>query len=208
MPDTSTRRSERKRVEILISARNLFLKQGYGDTGMEVVARHAGVSTATLYAYFPSKAELFKVVILEAMHDIAAPVRASALVTGDARTRLLALANAYGVFVSTPLTRAIFRLVTAERRRFGDVADQLLSYAREETGGVVMALMHDLAKTGELRIDKPSWAAGQLLGMIDHVTLVFGLMAGDEARARRPLDLVCEDAVTTFLARYGVRVAA
>ena len=208
MLDTSSRRSERKRVEILISARNLFLKRGYADTGMEVVARHAGVSTATLYAYFPSKAELFKVVILEAVRDIAAPVRASAQVSGDARTRLLAVTTAYGAFFTQPLTRAIFRLVTAERRRFDDVADQLLHSARVDLGGVVVTVLLDLAQAGELRVDKPSWAAGQLLGMIDHATLVLGLLAGDEARVRRPLEVVCEDAVTTFLARYGARVAA
>ena len=42
---------------------------------MEFVARAAGVSTATLYAYFPSKADLFKAIVMETIRDAAAPVR-------------------------------------------------------------------------------------------------------------------------------------
>jgi AcrR family transcriptional regulator len=201
------KRAEHKRTEILNAARTLFLREGYGDTGMEVVARAAGVSTATLYAYFPSKAELFKVVILETVRDIAAPVRESARAKGDARQRLLAFANAYAAFFSRPLTRAIFRLVTAERRRFADVADYFLQSARDELGGAAIAVISDLVERGEIIVQKPSWAAGQLMGMMDHMTLVLGLSAGDDTLPRRPLNDICEDAVETFLARYGVKAA-
>lgn len=199
------KRAEHKRHEILTSARTLFLREGYSDTGMEVVARAASVSTATLYAYFPSKAELFKVVILETVRDIAAPVRESVRVKGDARHRLLAFANAYAVFFSRPLTRAIFRLVTAERRRFEDVAEYFLQSARDELGGAAIAVIGDLAESGQIVVHKPSWAAGQLMGMMDHMTLVLGLSAGDDVMPRRPLKDICEDAVETFMARYGVK---
>ena len=66
---------------------------------MEAVARMAGVSTATLYAYFPSKADLFKAIVLETVSGIAAPVREAVRTKGDARTRLTALAVAYATFL-------------------------------------------------------------------------------------------------------------
>ena len=72
------KRSSLKREEILASARALFLRTGYADAGMEVVARTAAVSTATLYAYFPSKADLFKAIVMETVTDVAAPVREAA----------------------------------------------------------------------------------------------------------------------------------
>lgn len=198
-------RPENKKSEILAAARGVFLRQGYPDTGMEVVARTAGVSTATLYAYFPSKAKLFEVVVHETVRDMAAPVRESAKVAGDARTRLTALARAYGAFFSRPWARAIFRLVTTERRRFESLADHFQQSARDEVGGATIAVIQDLVRSGELSVSKPSWAAGQLLGMIDHATLVLGLAAGDDVQATRPLADLCDDAVETFLARYGVR---
>jgi len=41
--------------------------------------------------------------------------------------------------------------------------------------------------------------------MLDHATLTLGLAAGDEVRPTRPLRDIVEEAVETFLARYGVR---
>lgn len=197
------KRSEHKKAEILAAAHDIFLKAGYADAGMEGVARAAGVSTATLYAYFPSKAELFRTVVVDSVRTMAEPVRESAKIEGDARTRLRALARAYGAFFATPSTRAMFRMVTAERRRFEAVADHFLDAAREALGGTVIQVVKELGEAGALKIDKPSWAAGQLMGMIDHATLVLGLSAGDEIQPDRPLDEVCDDAVETFLARYG-----
>lgn len=199
------KRTSQKRDEVLAAARSLFLRQGYADAGMEVVARAAGVSTATLYAYFPSKADLFKAIVMETVTSAGAPVREAARTKGDARARLTALATAYATFVSRPDTRAMFRMVTAERRRFEDVAEYFLQSARDELGGATIAVINDLVKTGEIRVEKPSWAAGQLMGMLDHVTLVLGLAAGDEIQSRRSVRAIAVDAVDTFLARYGVR---
>lgn len=201
------KRSSLKREEILASARALFLRTGYADAGMEVVARTAGVSTATLYAYFPSKADLFKAIVMETVADVAAPVREAARIKGDARVRLNALATAYATFFARPDVRGLFRMVTAERRRFEDVAEYFLQSARDELGGAMLAVINDLARNGELTVDKPSWAAGQLMGMMDHVTLVLGLSAGDDVQPRRPVEAIAEDAVETFLARYGAKAA-
>ncbi|MBO9707700.1 MAG: TetR/AcrR family transcriptional regulator [Caulobacter sp.] len=195
--------SDHKKLEILTAARGVFLREGYPATGMEVVARSASVSTATLYAYFPSKAKLFEAVVHHTVRDMGAPVRQSAHASGDARSRLMALALSYADFLSRPATRAVFRLMATERRRFPDSADQLLRQARSDVGGAAIALIGELSKAGALKVKKASWAAGQLLGMLEHPTLTLGITAGDHTEARRPLDDICEDAVETFLARYG-----
>jgi AcrR family transcriptional regulator len=164
----------------------------------------AGVSTATLYAYFPSKAKLFEIVVHETIRTMGESVRDSIRSEGDARARLTSLALAYATFMSEPTTRAIFRMVTSERRRFAAVADHFLKSAHEELGGAALRVIGELTAIGQLRIDKPAWAAGQLLGMLDHPTLVLGLSAGDDAAPTRPLADISADAVETFLARYGV----
>jgi len=196
-------RSERKKTEILAAARGVFLREGYSAAGMEAVARMAGVSTATLYAYFPSKAKLFEIIVHDAVQHMAEPVRASVRTKGDARARLTSLALAYATFMSQPATRAIFRMVTSERRRFEAVADHVRQSAHQALGGTAIELIEDLVASGELTVDRPASAAGQLLGMLDHATLVLGLTAGDEARPVRPLRHISEEAVETFLARYG-----
>jgi AcrR family transcriptional regulator len=201
--DAVLSRSERKKTEILTAARSVFLREGYAAAGMEVVARMAGVSTATLYAYFPSKAKLFEIIVHDAVGRMAAPVRQGVHAKGDARARLTSLALAYATLMSRPSTRAMFRMVASERRRFESLADHVLRGARQDLGGAAIQVVEDLVATGELAVDHPARAAGQLLGMLDHATLVLGLTAGDEAQPVRPLDEICADAVETFLARYG-----
>lgn len=196
-------RSERKRNHILAAARDVFAREGFSHAGMEQVARSAAVSTATLYAYFPSKAELFRVVVEDTIADMAERVRGSAQATGGARERLLAFAVAYAEFYSAPSSRALFRMVVAERRRFPELGDHFRERGRRELGGTLLAVVEELAAAGEIVVDKPSWAAGQLQGMIEHATLLLGLVSGDEARPQRPIDEIAADAVTTFLARYG-----
>ena len=124
-------RPERKRSDIVAAARGVFLRHGYPDAGMEVVARTAGISTATLYAYFPSKAKLFEAMVHATLGDMAEPIRDSVRVGGDARARLLALAHAYAAFCARPANRAMLRMMMAERRRFEDLSDLVISNARE-----------------------------------------------------------------------------
>lgn len=197
-------RSDRKRREILDTARVLFLKEGFAGSGMETLAREAGVSTATLYAHFPSKSEMFRTVVEEAVAELARKVRDTASVQGDCRSRLREFAYAYAEFYADPLSRSVMRMVTAERRRFGGVADYFRDRALSELGGAAIEILEALAAAGEIRFEKASWAAGQLLGMLEHTTLVLGLVAGDDAMPRRPLKTICDDAVETFLARYRV----
>lgn len=198
-------RSDRKHRKILLAARMLFTRDGYASTGMEAVARDAGVSTATLYAHFPSKAELFRAVVEDALDEIGGSVGRTAALKGDARTRLTAFCRAYARLYVDPVARAVFRMVMAERRRFEQTAEEMKLRSYEELGGTAIGIISDLAAEGALKVEKASWAAGQLLGMIEHATLVFSLMCGDEAKPLRPVEAVCDDAVETFLARYGVR---
>ena len=54
----------RKMETVTRAARQLFLDQGFSATSMDAVAKAAGVSKATLYAYFPSKEALFASLIM------------------------------------------------------------------------------------------------------------------------------------------------
>jgi AcrR family transcriptional regulator len=195
-------RSERKRRDILDAGRGVFLNEGYAGAGMEVVARSASVSTATLYAHFPSKADLFEAVVEEAVTALSADLRGGPP-DGAARVRLMAFCLALAQFYCAPLSRSLFRLVTGERRRFSALADHFQERSREAIGGAALALISEMTAAGQVKVPRPASAVGQLLGMIEHPTLTMGLMSGDEAQPQRPIEDICEEAVETFLARYG-----
>lgn len=55
----------RKRLQILASARDLFWKYGFRRVTIEEICRHAGASKMTFYRFFPNKVELAKAVFDE-----------------------------------------------------------------------------------------------------------------------------------------------
>lgn len=179
------------------------MAEGFAATRIEPIARAAAVSTATLYTYYPSKQHLFTAVISDASADFSAQMEHVRVADGSAQEQLLLFATAYASFMGDPFVRSVFRLVMAERPRFRDVAQYFFDRGRSDFGRPLMAALQTLAERGELRIEKPSWAAGQLMGMIEHPVFFMPLVTGDEVRAARSHDQIASDAVETFMARYG-----
>lgn len=193
-----------RRQTIVRHARRHFIQEGFAATKIEPIAREAGVSTATLYALFSGKAELFDAVIEDAAEDFARQMAVIRTVEGSARTQLACFAETYAAFMSDPFVRSVFRLVMAERPRFQAVALHFFERGREEIGATLIAMLDRLVRSGELKpMDKPSWAAGHLMGMIEHPVFFVPLVTGDEVRVQRSNAQVVADAVETFLARYG-----
>lgn len=192
-----------RRASILRHARTQFMREGYAATRMEPIARQASVSTATLYAAFASKEILFSAVIQDASDDFATQMAAVHVLEGDARVQLTTFIAAYARFMRDPFVRSVFRLVMAERPRFQDVAMQFFERGRDYFGAALIRSIVQLNARGELVCEKPSWAAGQLMGMVEHPTFFVPLVTGDQVKSSRSVEQIAEDAVETFLARYG-----
>jgi AcrR family transcriptional regulator len=192
-----------RRTVILREARRSFMTAGYAATRMEPIAREAAVSTATLYSLFPSKSVLFEAVIADAADDFARQMECVRATTGTAREQLTHFMTAYAEFMGDPFVRSVFRLVMAERPRFRDVAMEFFERGRSDFGGPLIRALMALHQTGELVVPKPSWAAGQLMGMVEHPVFFMPLVTGDEVMPARTTDQIVTDCVETFLARYG-----
>ena len=197
-------KADPRRDNIVREARRRFMSEGYAATRIEPIARATSVSTATLYGYFPSKADLFAAVIANASDDFSEQMKSVRCNEGDARTRLTRFALAYAGFMGEPFVRSVFRLVMAERPRFRDVALGFFERGRHDFGLPLMEALTALAASGDLRFEKASWAAGHLMGMIEHPVFFVPLVTGDDVHAARSPQSIAEDAVETFLARYGV----
>src|ERR671925_266948 len=61
------RRKDARPGEILAAALACFAERGFAATRLDEVAGRAGVTKGTVYLYFPSKEELFKAVVREAL---------------------------------------------------------------------------------------------------------------------------------------------
>lgn len=193
-----------RRDALVRQARLHFITEGYAGTRMEPIAREAGVSTATLYAMFENKAALFLAVIDEAAADFSIRMAKVKSCNGAPRERLSGFLNAYAEFMSDSFVRAIFRLVIAERPRFESVAMDFFEKAKRDFGAVLIVALEDMKAKGELQFEKASWAAGQLMGMIEHPVFFVPIVTGDQVVAERSPEAIAGDAIKTFLARYAV----
>jgi AcrR family transcriptional regulator len=193
-----------KRQAIIRYARAAFVSEGYAGARIEPIAREAGVSTATLYALFAGKSELFSAVIDDAADQFSRQMAGVRACDGDARTQLTSFADAYAAFMGDGFVRSIFRLVMAERPRFQATAIRFFEKGRTEFGSTLIGILKDhLARGGLKDIGKASWAAGELMGMIEHPVFFVPLVTGDEVRAGRTNAEVVAHVIDTFMARYG-----
>jgi AcrR family transcriptional regulator len=64
--------NDERRELLLATATELFAKQSYDEISMAQIARHAGISKALLYHYFPSKREFFAAAIASAGEELRA----------------------------------------------------------------------------------------------------------------------------------------
>jgi len=91
---TEARRAARG-AELLRAARELLQTGGFSAISVGAVARRAGVSTGSVYTYFPSKAALCGEVFREAAGRELAATRASAEAPGSAGERIAAVAESF-----------------------------------------------------------------------------------------------------------------
>ena len=204
----SDERAGRTRADILEAARRRFIAEGYAGAGMEAIARDTGISTATLYDLFSSKAELFRSVAAEAVGTLSGAADAAAGVSGERSALLNAFALGYARLLTDPSAQMLIRVFAAEPRRFEVEAREFWACGREAFASGLIALVEQLVTEGRLFAAAPAAAAGQLLGMVEHAALVGPVLAGEPAPPPRQLEQACAEAVATFLARYGARLEA
>ena len=91
-----TRRKEARPGEIVAAALASFADRGYAATKLADVAAAAGVSKGTIYLYFPTKEDLFRAVVRQAvLPNIEAAETAVASHTGSSADLLRMLAQRF-----------------------------------------------------------------------------------------------------------------
>ncbi|HTW69783.1 MAG TPA: TetR/AcrR family transcriptional regulator [Acetobacteraceae bacterium] len=124
--DAPTRRRARRKEdrpgEIIAAALRLFSERGFATTKLEDVATSAGIGKGTIYLYFPTKEDLFRAVVRQAvvpnLDAVAAMVADPNLAAADI---LRAMAERFLQLLDTDLT-AIPKLVLAESGNFPALA--------------------------------------------------------------------------------------
>ncbi|WP_428350395.1 TetR/AcrR family transcriptional regulator [Lichenifustis flavocetrariae] len=159
-PDAETRHV------IAEAARAEFMANGYASTGMDAVAKRAGVSKKTLYRLVPTKAALFKASVADRIDSFLLAVDPDILALLDIEAGIERILHEFGRLTLAVDTIAIQRLVLAESDRFPDLATDFYAAAIVATHTNMTRYLTRMRDEGALVLDDPHVAAGMLRGMM------------------------------------------
>ena len=190
------------RAAILDAATDLFLELGYDRTSLARVAASAGISKATLFKQFPTKAQLFEATVLATGGE--AP--AGELVeppTGDFQGGLVVLGAAYVELLNRPRMEDLIRTLIAERQRFPELRERTFNFGTLPLFAALGRYLRAANVAGTARIDDPDAAAAQFLGMISTVVFWPRLMHGSWSLSEEETQHVVDEAARMMAARYA-----
>ncbi|MFQ3622455.1 MAG: TetR/AcrR family transcriptional regulator [Acetobacteraceae bacterium] len=199
-PSVAEPASQRKRRAVTEAAARLFMRQGYGATSMDAVARAAGVSKATLYAYFDGKDALFAAIVGEACARQAEGGHcAFASASGDLRDRLGEVGRSYLSFLLRDEVLAIHRVVLAEGPRFPELGRAFFEAGPRRMVAWLAGELRLLQHQGRLRAGDPTLAAEQFLSLLRPSAFLRRLLGVPPEPDPAEIDRVVAAAVETFL---------
>lgn len=150
---------EERRAAILTIARRHFHDHGYGGTSMSSIANELGGSKGTLWAYFPSKEELFAAT-MEGL--IAEYVPFLDLDPDEAIAPALHRYAAHFLrFTLSPKVIALNRIIIAEAPRFPEVGRIFFEQGPRRRHRALADFLIEKMRRGEMRISDAQAASSQ-----------------------------------------------
>jgi AcrR family transcriptional regulator len=191
----------RNREAILDAAAALFLETGYDRTSLARVAERAGISRATLFKQFPTKAELFEATVLAA----GAPPDAEPVdpPTDDFLAGLVQLGRAYADLLDDPRMTGLMRTIIAEAPRFPELRARTFDFGTLPVLRTLRGYLGDATRAGTADVDDPDVASAQLLGMIASAVFWPRLVHGTWSITDEERLAAVDEAARTIAARYG-----
>jgi len=163
----SRERAGEIRDEILDVATTLLLRDGYGATSIEAVAKRARISKRTFYHRFQNKAELFGAVVHRLVEKLR-PQNDAQLFEGGAFEEILERLALVVVHAAlSPQVLALQRVIIAEATRFPELAAVLNEQgARREAIDRVAAVLERQARAERFTLENAQFAAEEFLQMV------------------------------------------
>jgi AcrR family transcriptional regulator len=176
-----------RRAQLLESALEVFVAQGYHAAAMDDIADRAGVSKPVLYQHFPGKLELYLALLDHSCDTIIEACNGALASTDDNKMRVTATMRVFYDYVSS--AQGAFRLVfesdltneTAVRERVDRVtrecAEAIAEVIHEDTGlpGEQSRLLA-VSLVGMAQVSARFWLdTGHDISQDDAATLVAGL---------------------------------
>jgi AcrR family transcriptional regulator len=184
---------ERKQEAIKVAAKELFLKHGYANTTMEMVAAHAGVSIMTLYRHFRGKDILFQAIIQHLCNQKAKEGK-EMLWQGEPAEVLRRLGKYRLAYVLNPEEVALYRVILGALEHFPEAGQMYYQLNMEKPLDRLSLYFQDL------HISDPRRSAQFFLTLLQGPFLEQARLGGEPAPTSEALEQHIDACVTFFLA--------
>jgi AcrR family transcriptional regulator len=130
-----------RRVQLLDSALEVFVAQGYHAAAMDDFAERGGVSKPVLYQHFPGKLDLYLALLDSACDEVIDNCRQALAATHDNKTRVAAAMNAFYAYVAGE--RGAFRLVFESDLTSEPAVREHVDRVTAECAAMIAVVIHD-----------------------------------------------------------------
>jgi len=203
MSRSPQRLTDRKREAIVRAAVEEFRSAGYEATSMDRIAAVAGVSKRTVYNHFPSKEELFALILEELWHSSVASVELPYRADQPLDVQLLQLLRQKLDLLGDANFIDLARVAMAEIIHSPERAQAIVCRMGEKESGVSAWIRAAIAD-GRLREVDPEFAGHQLQGLVKSFAFWPQVTMGQAPLAPKERTRVAESAVAMFLGFYAV----
>ncbi len=192
-------RGEQRKAKILSAATKLFLSDGYGETSIDAIVEKSGGSKATLYSYYPTKADLFRAVVDSIVTTQEGPELRS---LDNVRDTLVTFAEHRLAIVLSRNHRALMRLIISERDRFPDIARMYYEQGPLHSHMVLRDYFEVLIERGLLDIRSADEACEFFRGMLMHQRYIEQLYLDASPLSAEEIGVKARHVVDRFLEAY------
>ncbi len=162
----STIRAQKKQLDILNVATELFLERGYDSVTLDDILERVGGSKTTLYSYYGGKEGLFAAMVQKVCRDKLTNLLALDVAGLDPAEGLTLIGKQFVSMVSDPAGRSVFRAMIAEAPRFPDLAATFFASGPEAIIRTLRRHIDHWQKNGSLRCGNSEILATQFLGLM------------------------------------------
>jgi len=192
-------RGQQRKAKILAAATQLFLKIGYGETSIDAIVEKSGGSKATLYSFYPTKADLFRAVV----DSIVTSNKSQDLKSLDnIRDTLVAFAEQRLRVAFSAKHRALTRLIIAERERFPDIARMYYEQGPLHSHRLLRDYFEILIDKGLIDIRSADEASEFFRGMLMHQRYIEQLYLNASQPSEEEIGVRARHVVDRFIEAY------
>lgn len=204
MPDGAQAvRKGRKFEQVVEGATEIFLTEGYERASVDEIARRAGVSKATLYAYFPDKRLLFVEVMKRECERRAKEADDKIDTCGPPEIVLTLVGTAMLEIFLSDFGQQFFRTSIAESVNFKELGQKYFDAGPGLIERELVPYFEEAEARGELKIEDKTFAAHQFAELCKAWVFPRRTLHIRDTFSRDEIEMVVREAVKMFLARYG-----